>query len=101
MSGSFISPCTQHRNPVILVTCQREVSLAFREKMIIVDRLTDRPYVLLQKKMWEHHTWQSMRRVVCSGTGFLSLKMASMVDSRGVNSIFASSAVPSSRRDSI
>jgi len=46
-------------------------------------------------------TLQSIRRVVCSGTAFFSLKLASMVDSSGGNSIFASSAVLSSNKDSI
>lgn len=35
------------------------------------------------------------------GTGFLRRKLASIVESRGVNSILASSAVLSSKRDSI
>ena len=46
-------------------------------------------------------TSHSTFRVVWRGTLFLILKSASMVDSMGENSIFPSSAVASSSRDSI
>ena len=47
------------------------------------------------------YTLQSIRSVVWSGTGFFSLKLASMVESSGVKTILAISAVLSSSRDSI
>ena len=46
------------------------------------------------------HTSHSILSVVCSGTLFLILKSASMVDSIGENSILPSSAVASSSKDS-
>ena len=46
-------------------------------------------------------TLHSMAKVVQSGTLFLILKSASIVDNMGENSIFPSSAVASSSSDSI
>ena len=45
-------------------------------------------------------TLQSIRRVVCKGTAFLILKLASIVASTGAHSILANSAVASSSKDS-